>query len=253
MTDVSKLLSLEGKIAVVTGAASGIGAATASLFADAGAKVAGGDVNTEALAGHDFLSFHQRLDVSDQASVDDFFAAVEKDLGGVDILFNSAGIYPFAEFDSMDVETWDRVLAVNTRGTFLTNRAAVNAMKSRGGGSIVNVSSVGSMKAVITNNMHYGASKAGVNAITFTVALEQAKHGIRCNAVLPGGVATEQAGRAAAAKAPGGPMTQPDRWPLTGGPTTSDQIANAALFLASDASSYITGQFLAIDGGFQVS
>lgn len=251
--DPKSLLDLTGKVAIVTGAATGIGRETAELFAAAGAKVAGGDVNTDVLGTHDFLAFHQKLDVSDPASVDAFFDGVEKELGGVDIVMHSAGIYPFETFEDMSVEMWDKVQAVNTRGCFLVGRAASFAMRKRGGGSIINVSSVASQKAVITNNMHYGASKAGVNAITFSLALEQAEHGVRCNAILPGGIATEQAAKAATEKPTSGPICQPGRIPLTGTSAAPSAIANTALFLASEASYYITGQFIAVDGGFQVS
>ncbi|MFV0646024.1 MAG: SDR family NAD(P)-dependent oxidoreductase [Sphingomonadaceae bacterium] len=253
MTAPDKLLSLEGKVAVITGAATGIGRETAELFAAAGARVAGGDINMDDLGKQDYLAFRHRLDVSDAASVDSFLAATEKELGGVDILVNSAGIYPFCEFDKLDTEIWDKVQAVNTRGTFLVNRAVIAIMRKRGGGSIVNISSVASRNALIRHNLHYAASKAGVNAITFTIALEQAEHNIRCNAILPGGVATEQAAKASQEKIPVGPITQPGRIPLTGTSAPPSAIANAALFLASDASFYITGQFLAVDGGFLVS
>lgn len=253
MTDVSKLMSLEGKVAIVTGAAAGIGAETAKLLADAGATVAGGDLNMDALSKHDFLAFYQKLDVSDPQSVIHFFDAVERELGGVDVVVNSAGIYPFVTFDEMDIEIWDKVQAINSRGAFLINRAAVGAMRKRGGGAIVNISSVASQKAVITNNIHYSVSKAGVNAITIAIALEQGEHGIRCNAILPGGIGTEQAAKAAQEKTPSGPITQPGRIPLTGNVAPPSAIANTALFLVSDASYYITGQLIAVDGGFTVS
>lgn len=253
MTIVADLLSLESKVAIVTGAATGIGREVAELFSAAGAKVAAGDVNTDALASLDTAAHKGRLDVSDQASVRAFFTEAERKLGGVDILVNVAGIYPFAKFETMDVESWDRVQAVNTRGVFLTCQAALPLMQKRGGGSIVNVSSVNSVRALIRNNVHYAASKAAVNGMTLSMALEFAEAGIRVNAILPGGVATNQAGKAMEGWEMSGPITQPGRIPLTGTSGLPADIANAALFLSSGASSYITGQLIAIDGGFLVS
>lgn len=251
--NVHDLLSLEGKCAVITGAATGIGRETAELFAAAGARVAAGDINTDALATFDRASYSGRLDVSDAQSVSTFFAETQEVLGGVDILVNVAGIYPFAKFETMDVTTWDRVQAVNTRGTFLTNQAALPLMRKRGGGAIVNISSVNSQRALIKNNVHYGASKAAVNGITLSLALELAEHNIRVNAILPGGIGTVQAGKAVEGWEMSGPITQPGRIPLSGTVAAPTAIANTALFLASDASAYITGQLIAVDGGFLVS
>lgn len=253
MGDVNSLLNLDGKTAIVTGAATGIGRKVAEVFAEAGAKVAAGDVNTAAFDGFDSAALTAYLDISDADSVKAFFDETQSKLGGVDALINVAGIYPFAEFETMTVEIWDRVQAVNTRGTFLMCQAALPAMRRRGGGSIVNVSSVNSVRAVITNNIHYCASKAGVNGITISLALEAAKDGIRVNAILPGGIATEQAGKAGDGWEMSGPITQPGRVPLTGEPGDPVEIANLALFLAGNASRYITGQLIAVDGGFLVS
>lgn len=207
MQQYEQSYELKDKTAIVTGAATGIGRTVAEVLAAAGARVAAGDVNVEALRDFSEASHAGRLDVSDAASVRDFFAEVESKLGGVDVLVNVAGIYPFADFETMSVETWDRVMAVNTRGVFLTCQQAVRAMKKRGGGSIVNISSVNSLKAMIMKSIHYAASKGGVNAITTTLALEYAACNIRCNAVLPGAIATAHAAKAAEEGQITGPVT----------------------------------------------
>lgn len=254
MPDISKLFDLTGKVALVTGAASGIGREVAHTLAAAGAKVAGGDLSAEAMSGDEALAFHQQLDVSDEASVHAFAAAAEEALGGIDILVNCAGIFPQREFEDVDTALWDKVNGVNARGTFLMDQAAVIAMRRRGGGAIVNISSSASLKAVIARNIQYNASKAGVNAITVSIALEEGPNNIRCNAILPGGVATEGAGKSVEeAGGARGPICQPGRIPLTGTSCPPSAIANAALFLVSDASSYVTGQLLSVDGGFSVS
>lgn len=254
MTDIASLLDMAGKTAIVTGAASGIGRETARLLAAAGARVAGGDLSFDGTATDEALAMQHRLDVSDEASVRNFVDAVVAELGGVDILVNAAGIFPQREFEDVDAAFWDKVNAVNTRGTFLINQAVVIAMRQRGGGAIVNISSSASLKAVIARNIQYNASKAGVNAITVSVALEEGPNNIRCNAILPGGIATEGAGKSVEdAGGASGPITQPGRIPLTGNSAPPSAIANAALFLVSDASSYITGQLLSVDGGFSVS
>lgn len=251
MFDVSKLLSLQGKTAIVTGAATGIGRTVAELLAEAGARVAGGDVNTEALQTLSQAAYTGRLDVSDAASVRSFFEDVEKKLGGVDVLVNVAGIYPFAAFETLAVETWDRVMAVNARGVFLTCQHALPAMQRCGGGSIVNISSVSAVLTTVHDNVHYNASKAAVNAITRSLALEFGPRNIRSNAVMPGGIATDHGAQVIGTVT--GPILQPGRIPLTGGPGRTADIANTVLFLASDASAYINGQVIAVDGGFTVS
>jgi NAD(P)-dependent dehydrogenase (short-subunit alcohol dehydrogenase family) len=260
MTAFSSLLSLKGKSAIVTGAATGIGREIAELFVQAGARVAAGDLNETELRGFVATAqaegreaFAQFMDVTDADSVKNFFAATEERFGGVDILVNSAGIYPKKSFETIDVAFWDRIMNVNLRGVFLTMQEAVIAMKQRGGGSIVNISSVNALKACIFDNIPYGASKAAVNSLTVSVALEFAGDNIRSNAVLPGGVMTAQAALSVQELMPRGPFTQPGRIPLGGVPAGPAEIANAVLYLASDASRYVTGQLLAVDGGFLVS
>jgi NAD(P)-dependent dehydrogenase (short-subunit alcohol dehydrogenase family) len=257
-SQIDQLFKLEGRTSIVTGAAAGIGYAIAQLFAAAGAKVVLADLNGDAAAGAASKleapagAIGVAVDISDEASVTAMVAAAVKAFGSVDVLVNNAGIYPHTPFMETTVKKWDMMHAVNTRGAYLCMREAIKHMKAAGhGGSIVNVSSVASLQPVIFENADYASSKAGVNAMTKAAALEFAVDGIRVNALLPGGVATEQARTGMVAHNLKGPILQAERKPLGRG--TPLQIASVALFLASEASSYITGQLLVVDGGFQVS
>lgn len=257
---IAALFGLQNKCAVVTGGGAGIGRSVARLLAKAGARVVVADVNVPtalAVAGELNASaagsaLGISCDVSSESSVVALFDAAVQQFGAVDILVNVAGIYPKTSFLETSAEKWDRIHAVNLRGTFLCMREAIKRMKAAGnGGSIVNISSVASLQPVIYDNGDYGATKAGVNNLTKTAAYEFAPDKIRVNAVLPGGVATEQAMKPSG-KTPTGPITQPGRMPL-GRIGEPEDIASAVLFFASSASSYVTGQLLAVDGGFQVS
>ena len=252
---MENLLDLTGRTAIVTGGGTGIGKAIALRLAEAGAKVVIADIAAE--AGHEAAetiggAICVPTDVSNEASVLALYGAVAE-IGRADIVVNNAGIFPKQYFVQQTVETWDRMLAVNLRGVFLMMREAVKAMKADGkGGSIVNISSVSSLQAAVFSNQAYGASKGGVNNLTRSCAVEFAPDGIRVNAVLPGAVVTEGARNASGSFPLQGPLVTPGRMPL-GRPATPDDIAKAVLFFASDASSYITGQLLAVDGGFLVS
>ena len=255
--DIEAPFRLDGKNAVVTGAAAGIGRAVAVTLAKAGARVVAADLNADGvqatvkLVGGNAVA--ATCDVANEASVVALFETAARTVGAVDILVNVAGIYPKTPFLETSADKWDKIQAVNLRGTFLCMREAVKRMKASGnGGSIVNISSVGSMLAVIFDAADYGASKAGVNNLTKTAALEFAADRIRVNAILPGGVATEQAAQSVVDRPAQGPITQPGRVPL-GRIGQPEDIANAVLFLASPAADYITGQLLAVDGGFLVS
>jgi NAD(P)-dependent dehydrogenase (short-subunit alcohol dehydrogenase family) len=255
--EIATLFGLEGKVAVVTGAATGIGREIARLFYKAGAKVVGADINQDALAtlteecpGAIVLP----LDQGDPESIKALFAATDTQAGPLAVLVNCAAIFPFMGFEDVDTMLLDKMLDVNLRGVFQCTQEAVKRMKiDDRGGSIVNIASVNSMRACIFDNTHYGITKAGVNNITISIALEYAPHNIRVNSVLPGGVGTEHAGTAAASWPLRGPFMQQGRMPLTGTVCKPQDIANACLFLASDASSYVTGQLLAVDGGFLIS
>lgn len=250
---------LDQKIAVITGAASGIGRGIAETFAQTGASVVVADLNLEAaeatakvIVESGGQAHAMAVDVSQEADVIALFEGVVARFGRLDILVNNAAIFPKKPFLEVDSAFWDSLQAVNLRGTFLCLREAIRHMKAGGGGSIVNISSVSSMQAVVHHNGTYNASKAGVNSLTRTTALEFGADGIRVNAVLPGGIPTAGARAASAAIELKGPIMGEGRIPL-GGMGDVQDIANAALFLASSAARYITGQLLAVDGGFLIS
>jgi NAD(P)-dependent dehydrogenase (short-subunit alcohol dehydrogenase family) len=259
------LLSLEGKTAVITGAAAGIGRGVAELFAAAGARLAlGGTTSTTLeLAAEELRSTGSeviavRTDVSQEEDVLHLFDTAEARFGGVDVVVQCAGIFPIVPFEELTTQIWDRVHAVNARGAYLCLREAVKHMKRHGqGGSIVNISSVASQAVAVLGQAQYSASKAGVNMLTRSVALEFAGDGIRVNAVLPGSIDTPgvRANMARIEEDPRlreGPSFQPGRQPLSFFGQPRD-VAAACLFLASPASRYITGQLLAVDGGFLIS
>ncbi len=234
---------LEGKVAIVTGAASGIGRATALRFAEEGAHVVAADLDRDrvrTVLGDAVLALD--VDVADQASVADLFARTKDEHGRVDVLAHFAGITRDAMASKLELDAWEEVLRVNLTGTFLTARAAAVEMRANGGGSIILTSSRSYLGNVGQSN--YAASKGGVVSLTRTLALEYGKWNVRVNALAPGYIET--------------PMTAaiPDRirhLALEGTPLgragRPEEVAAATLFLASDDASYITGIVLAIDGG----
>lgn len=247
---------LRGKTALITGAASGLGRATALLFLEVGAQVVIADLNEQAAlsTATELAAFGPTLgvgvDVAEQASVSAAFTAAADAFGGVDILVNNAAYRSKADTMTMPVEEWDRMHAVNARGSFLCLREAVVQMRGKGGGSIVNVSSMSAQHPTIFPNMHYDSSKAGIDAITRLAAVEFAKDNIRVNSILPGGMDTQGGANIRAANvAMAGPAVMPGRNPL-GRMAQPVEMARAILFLASDAASYVTGVELLVDGGF---
>ncbi len=258
---IGAIFALQGKIAVVTGAATGIGRETALLYARAGAGIAALDLNAEGLAtlvaeieGAGGRAVAVVMDQGDPASIQAAFATVEAEFDRIDVLLNCAGIYPRIHFEAATPDFLDRIFDINMRGVFLCTQEAVKRMKASGGGSIINISSVTSLKAGIYDNSQYGMTKAALNALTVSIALEYAEHNIRVNAILPGGIATQHAMASGSEGDPlRGPFMQAGRVPLGAQKGTPDVIANACLFLAGDASAFVTGQLLAVDGGFLIS
>jgi NAD(P)-dependent dehydrogenase (short-subunit alcohol dehydrogenase family) len=261
MGDVGRLLRMDGRVALVTGGGRGIGRAVCELLDEAGARVIVCDLdgeNASSVAGRLTDARAMTTDISDEQAVEAMYREIAAEYGRLDALIHVAAIFPKRDFLTMTAVQWDTMQAVNVRGTFLVMREAIKAMKAAGnGGAIVNISSASGERALVTNNSAYGASKAAVTNLTRSMAIEVAGDSIRINAVLPGGVTTEGAQAATQAMSTegltlAGPMTMPGRLPM-GRIADPAEIAAACLFLASDAASYITGQSLAVDGGFLVS
>lgn len=242
-----------GKVAIVTGAAQGIGAACAARLAGSGAAVALWDVDTErgealaaqfAAAGRRAAFF--RCDVARKAEVEAALAATLAAFGRVDMLVNNAGIFRAADFLEITEADWDAVIDVNLKGAFLVGQAVARAMVGAGGGAIVNMSSVNGV-LTIPSIASYNVSKGGVDQLTRVMALALAERGVRVNAVAPGTIATELA-KSAVLGSEAAKQRIMSRTPMKrlGEP---GEIAEVVAFLLSDAASYLTGEIVYADGG----
>lgn len=239
------------KVALVTGAARGLGLAAATRFLDDGWQVAMLDILGDALGAavkaldRADATLAIEADVSDPAAVRVAVQQAQRQFGRIDALVNNAGIAVFKPMLDVTLEEWQRVLAVNLTGPFLMTQAVAPMMRDQGGGTIVNITSISGLRAS-TLRVAYGTSKAGLAHLTKQQAAELAQYGIRVNAVAPGPVDTAMA---KAVHTPEIRADYHDHIPLNRYGLESE-LANAICFLCSDQASYITGQVLAVDGGF---
>jgi 2-keto-3-deoxy-L-fuconate dehydrogenase len=255
------MFSLENKVALVTGAGSGIGKEIALLYARQGAHIIIADVNAEAAASvatqitaQEGIAQPLSLDVANEEQVRNAFDQVVQDHGRIDILVNNAGVSHVGNILETSIEDWERVMSVNTRGVFLCSKYAITHMLAQApqGGVLVNIASVAGLIAV-DRRFPYGASKGAVISMTRSIAMDFVGQGIRANAICPGTVHTpfvegylerhfadskDEARNQLHARQPIGRMGRPE------------EIAQAALYLASDEAAFITGSALVIDGGW---
>ena len=247
-------MRLANKVAIITGAASGMGAATARRFGKEGASVVIADtLEDEGRAVADGISaaggraVFLALNVTDETGWKTVVDETVRGFGRLDILVNNAGISGSATIDLLDSGLWDRVMAVNSTGVFLGTAAAVRQMQRNGGGSIVNLSSISGVVGQSFVHMGYNAAKGAVRIMTKSTAVQFGKDGIRCNSVHPGLMPPMRTSGATADPAVRAKMLK--AVPL-GRAGEVDEVANAVLFLASDEASYVTGAELYVDGGY---
>ncbi len=242
---------LEGKISLVTGASVGIGNAVAKKYAEHGAKVAftylsnveKGEALEKELAAMGIKAKGYRSDASDFEAADQLIKSVVEDFGGLDVLVNNAGITKDNLLIRMSEEMWDTVINVNLKSVFNTVKASTRTFMKQRSGSIINMTSVVGIKGNAGQG-NYAASKAGIIGFTKSVALELGSRGIRCNAIAPGFIETEMTAVLDEKMV----QSWRDAIPLKRGGTPED-VADCAVFLASDMATYISGQVIQVDGG----
>jgi len=239
---------LDGKVAVITGAGSGMAKAASEVFVREGARVLAADISgaqeqTAKELGEACVPFH--VDVTSEADVEAMFAAAVDSFGRVDAVLNVAGIGTAAALADLSLDDYERTLAVDLKGVMLGTKHGIRTMLQSGGGAIVNWSSIGGMNGSRMPTSAYSMAKAGVIALTKAACIEYGEQGIRANAICPGFIETPMSGGKGAA----------ERFPaLVGGSALKrggqpEEVAELASFLASDRASYITGAIIPIDGG----
>jgi 2-dehydro-3-deoxy-D-gluconate 5-dehydrogenase len=258
---LNELISLRGKKVLITGGASGIGFATASRLAEAGAAVTLVDTNMEkgtaaaqSLIEIGYTAFFVTCDISKEEEVKAALKGAVGRMNGLDILVNNAGIFPATPLLEITAGELNRVMSVNLNGLVFLSREAVRYWsEQKVSGNIINISSVDALHPIRKNMSIYDASKGAVSSITRSLAKELASENVRVNAIAPGGILTEGA--------ISGPRTDNSRAGLRdtlsriplGHMGSADDIARVVLFLASDLSSYMTGSLITVDGGFMIS
>jgi NAD(P)-dependent dehydrogenase (short-subunit alcohol dehydrogenase family) len=236
---------LDGKVCVVTGSASGIGAETVRRFKEEGATVVGVDLHD----GSPGVDLALACDVSDEASVIGMFESVRSQFGSIDVLFNNAGISPPEDASVLETENevWDRVQDVNVKSVFYCCKHGIPHLLATGGGSVINTASFVAVMGAATSQIAYTASKGAVLALSRELGVEFARQGVRVNALCPGPVSTPLLDELFASD-PAKAARRLVHLPM-GRFAEAVEIANAALFLASDESSYITASTFLVDGG----
>jgi len=246
---------LEGKVCVITGAGGGMGREAAIVFTGEGAKVCVADVDeglareTVSLCAGPGDAFAARVNVADEGDVERMYAETAERFGGIDVLYNNAGISPADDASVLDtsVEAWQRVQDVNTKGVFLCCKHGIPFLLERGGGSVINVASFVAILGAATSQISYTASKGAVLSMSRELAVQFAREGVRVNALCPGPVETPLL-LAIFGDDPAAFVRRQVHWP-TGRLGKPREIVNAALFLASEESSFVNGSAFVVDGG----
>ena len=243
---------LDGKVAVITGAGGGMGREAAILFSEEGAQVCVADIDgaaAEESAGEARDAFAVQVDVADPDSVEAMYRAASDRFGGIDVLYNNAGISPADDVSILETEpdAWDRVQDVNTKGVYLCCKHGIPYLLERGGGSVINVASFVALMGAATSQISYTASKGAVLSLSRELAVQFARQGIRVNALCPGPVETPLLLRIFGDD-PAAYERRRIHLPM-GRLAKPREIVNAALFLACDESSYVNGSTFLVDGG----